>query len=379
LIGMAEVEMAKGEATTALEKISAIWATFPPFLDRQKAFPSIALLPELVAKLIKELDRQPDGPSRFFLLSALYRLAGEPGKAEQQWEAFHSQVAAWSDAWPKPDSQGGSFEACVTHPHKACAELLDSKEKPSAEQNIALGKAHLSLDQHDAAADAFAAALAQDAHNIESSYWLVRTYMKLAGDCFIQLTGLFPDSWRAHELRGEDYRAHLDYKSAIKEYQIAASLKPDAAELHEELGELYLSLNERPVPEAKAELERALNLDPSRARALYLLGRIYLMMREYQVGIPFLEKALGFEPNLMEARAELGKALLHTGRPDLAIGELARVSSIDYYGDLHYQLYEAYRQLGNAELAQRALERSQELRKESVANQVAKLASVQPE
>jgi lipopolysaccharide biosynthesis regulator YciM len=82
---------------------------------------------------------------------------------------------------------------------------------------------------------------------------------------------------------------------------------------------------------------------------------------------------------MLEARAELGKAFLHTGRPELAIGELEKVSSIDYYGNLHYQLYEAYRKLGKAELAQKALARSQELRKESVANQVAKVASVEPE
>jgi len=379
LIGMAEAAMAKGEATAALQNISRIWAVSPPFLGEQKGFPSIELLPELAAKLITDLDRQPDGPPRSFLLSALYRLAGEPRKAQEQLEAFQVYLAEWSSARPNPYPQEAAREACITRRYKACIDLLESKQNLNAVQEISLGKAHLRLDQNDLASDAFASALAKDPHNLESIYWLVRTYMKLASDCFTQLTGLFPDSWRAHELRGEDYRVHIQYKSAIKEYQIAASLKPDAAELHEKLGELYLSLHEKPVPKAKAELEKALDLDPSRARALYLLGRIYLMMREYQTGIFFLEKALGFEPNLLEARAELGKAFLHTGRPELAIRELEKVSSIDYYGDLHYQLYDAYRKLGKAELAQKALARSQELRKESVANHVAKVASVEPE
>jgi tetratricopeptide (TPR) repeat protein len=379
LIGMAEAEMAKGEATAALQNISGIWAVFPPFLGEQQGFPSIDLLPELAAKLITDLDRQPEGPPRSFLLSALYRLAGEPRKAQQQLEAFQADLADWSGARPHPYPQEAAREACITRRYKACIDLLESKQNLNVVQEISLGKAHLRFDQNDLASDAFASALAKDPHNPESIYWLVRTYMKLASDCFTQLTGLFPDSWRTHELRGEDYRLHIQYKSAIKEYQIAASLKPDAAELHEELGDLYLRLNEGPLPEAKAELEKALDLDPSRARALYLLGRVCLVSREYETSITFLQKALRFDPSMLEARAELGKAFLHTGRPELAIGELEKVSSIDYYGNLHYQLYEAYRKLGKAELAQKALARSQELRKESVANQVAKVASVEPE
>jgi tetratricopeptide (TPR) repeat protein len=168
---------------------------------------------------------------------------------------------------------------------------------------------------------------------------------------------------------------HDDLKMAIQEYQIAARLEPGAAELHEKLGELYLSLDEKPVAEAKAELQKALDLDPSRARTLYLLGRTYLLMREYPTGISSLERALVFEPTLLEARAELGKAFLHTGQPELAVRELEKVSSIDYYGDLHYQLYEGYRKLGKPELAEKALARSQALRKESVANQVARISS----
>jgi tetratricopeptide (TPR) repeat protein len=71
LIGMAEAEMAKGKATLALQNISGIWAVFPPFLGEQKEFPSIELFPELAAKLIADLDRQPDGPPRSCMFLSL--------------------------------------------------------------------------------------------------------------------------------------------------------------------------------------------------------------------------------------------------------------------------------------------------------------------
>jgi tetratricopeptide (TPR) repeat protein len=379
LIGLAEVDLAKGEAVAALQSISEICAVFPPFLAAQQAFPSIGLLPELARKLIADLNQQPAGPARAFLLSALHKLAGEPEQAQEQRDVFQAYLAGWQGRRTLSEPIVSPRGACTSHRYKACVESLGTKKNLPSLDWLLLGNAYLRLQQPVPASNAFSSALATDMRSLEPMYWLVRTYMNLASDCFTQLTGTFPDSWRAHELRGEDYRVRNDYTSAIKEYQIAANLKPETAELHEKLGELYLSLHEKPVSEAKAELEKALDLDPSRARSLYLLGRIYLMMREYQTGVFFLEKALRFEPNLLEARAELGKAFLHTGRPELAIRELEKVSSIDYYGDLHYQLYAAYRKLGKAELAQKALARSQELRKESVANQTARVASVEPE
>jgi len=379
LLGMAEADLATGDAAGALQQISSIWAVFPPFLGQQSAFPSIDLLPELAAALITDLGRQAEGPARSFLRSCLYRLADEPQKAEEQGRAFQAYLNEWSSSPPARATSGVAGEACAAHRYRRCVEGLQAKHNLTAAQEVALGRAQLRLGQDDQASDAFAAALSKDPQNLESIYWLVRTYTRQATACFTQLAGLFPDSWRAHELHGEEYRVEIQYERAIKEYQIAATMRPDSPELHEKLCELYLDLHQKPMPEAKAEIERTLELDPSRARALYLLGRIYVMRREYPTAIPLLEKALRFEPNLMEAHAELGKALLHSGQVQPAVRELEEAASIDYYGDVHYQLYDAYHQLGKTDLAQKALARSQELRKQSVANQMAKVASAEPE
>ena len=46
-----------------------------------------------------------------------------------------------------------------------------------------------------------------------------------------------------------------------------------------------------------------------------------------------------------------------------AIPRLEKAAPSDHYGNVHYQLYLAYRKLGQAELAQKELARSQDLRR----------------
>jgi tetratricopeptide (TPR) repeat protein len=120
-------------------------------------------------------------------------------------------------------------------------------------------------------------------------------------------------------------------------------------------------------------IEKALKLEPSRARTLYLLGQLYVSRREEAKAIPYLKKALQFDANLLEAHATLGKAYLRAGRPDAAVAELEKALSLDFYGDLHYLLAQAYRDSGKAELARAALSQSEEMRKKSVARDRDKL------
>jgi tetratricopeptide (TPR) repeat protein len=49
-----------------------------------------------------------------------------------------------------------------------------------------------------------------------------------------------------------------------------------------------------------------------------------------------------------------------------AIPKLERAAPLDHYGNVHYELYVAYRKLGETELAQKALARSQEIRRSSL-------------
>jgi tetratricopeptide (TPR) repeat protein len=99
---------------------------------------------------------------------------------------------------------------------------------------------------------------------------------------------------------------------------------------------------------------------------MYVLGRLYVQQRENEKAVPYLEHALRLQPNLAEASSYLGTAYVHLGEFDKAVPRLEKAAPLDHYGNVHYQLYLAYRKLGQSELAQKALTRSQQLRRSSL-------------
>src|SRR5207248_3361604 len=100
-----------------------------------------------------------------------------------------------------------------------------------------------------------------------------RTYQALGAEAYAQLEESFPDSWRTHQLRAEGFALRQDLDGAIKEYQAALQLRSNEPELHEALGQLYL--DNHSDAKAQIELQKALEPDPSRTHALFLLGRLY--------------------------------------------------------------------------------------------------------
>jgi uncharacterized protein HemY len=177
------------------------------------------------------------------------------------------------------------------------------------------------------------------------------------------------------ELRAEGYKLRDDANDAIQEYQLALQLRPDEPELHEARGELLLK--KKSYDEAQAELETSLRLDPSRPRTLCLLGRLYVQKHETEKAVPYLEKALSYEPEMPDANMLLGTAYVRLGEDAKAIPVLEKAVSLDFYGDVHYQMYVAYRKLGKLQLANQALARSQELRRDSAAEHQAMVSGVE--
>jgi len=122
-----------------------------------------------------------------------------------------------------------------------------------------------------------------------------------------------------------------------------------------------------------------LALDGSRARTLYLLGLAYMDQRDNGKAVSYLERALRLQPSLAEANILLGTAYLRLGQTANAVPRLEKAASSDHYGNVHYQLYLAYKKLGQTERAQKALARSQDLRKNAlVRDQALIMGSPQP-
>ena len=371
-LGLAETQIGSGHVTAALDAVQKAWEISPEYLALQRGFPELA---QSAAKaVLVNFPAAPEGAARDFLLAALNAAAGQAAQAGDGWKAFQGKFRAWQNAEHGAAGREADRDPCRARLYAECARWLESRRNASGAEQLLLGKTLFALQQYDHAADTLASLLENDKGNVEASYWLARTYQALGGDCYDRLEDDFPQSWRAHQLRAEASSAREAAGDAIQEYQTALRLKPDEAELHEALGEQFLT--KKSYDEARAELEKSLQLDSSRARTLCLLGRLYVGTHETEKAVPYLQRALRYQPDLAEASDLLGTAYVRLGQDAQAIPELEKAAPYDFYGDVHYQLYVAYRRLGKPELAGKALARSQELRRTSAAKHQAMVSGV---
>ena len=371
-LGLAETQIVRGQAGAALDAVQKVWEISPEYLALERGLPEVP--PSAAKAVLANSPASPEGAARNFLLAALNAAAGETARADDAWIAFHKEFQAWQNRRQGTAGDAAGEDPCRAHRYAECARRLESRRNASRADQLLLGKTLFNLQEYERAADTLAGLLESGKENVEASYWLARTYQALGGACYDRLEEDFPQSWRALELRAEAASAREASKDAIEEYQAALRLKPDAAELHEALGEQFLT--KKSYDDARAELETSLQLDPSRARSLCLLGRLCVATHETEKAVPYLQKALRYQPDMAEASDLLGTAYVRLGKDAQAIPELEKAAPFDFYGDVHYQLYVAYRRLGKPELAGKALARSQELRRTSAARHQAMVNGV---
>jgi len=105
-----------------------------------------------------------------------------------------------------------------------------------------------------------------------------------------------------------------------------------------------------------AQAKRLFALAPGDDPAFqYEYGDTLVRAEGAAAGLPWLEKAVRANPELVEARGELGKALLAVGRAEEAIGHLEKAAERDTA--LLLPLSNALRRVGRTEEAGRALAR----------------------
>jgi len=363
-LGLANLQLAKGQASEALASVGKVWQISPEFLKLRPEFPSIELAKEKARASIAGLLDQPEGPAKHFLSASLYASMNENALSEREWNSFQNDLSKWQKTSRAAPQTHADPDPCKAHLYSRCIASLQSPRHLTDSANLFLGKTYFTLHQYEHAAETLALVHAGANVNAEASYWLERTYQALGAETYARLVDSFPNSWRTHQLHAEGSALRRDLDDAIKEYQVALQLRPDEAELHEALGEFYL--DNHSDGDAQGELEKAVALDPSRTKALYLLGRLYVLGRENEKAVSYLQRALRLQPNLNEASGLLGTAYVRMGQFADAIPRLEKAAALDHYGNIHYQLYLAYRKLGQAELAQKALARSQDLRRSSL-------------
>jgi tetratricopeptide (TPR) repeat protein len=151
---------------------------------------------------------------------------------------------------------------------------------------------------------------------------------------------LKPDYAKAHNNLGIAYSSKGLYDLAIEQYRIALGLEPDYPKAHNNLGIAYSS---KGLTDLAIEQYRiALSLEPDNVEAHNNLGIAYLSKGLTDLAIEQLRMALNLKPDYVEAHNNLGNAYLYGGQLDLAIEQYRMALSLkpDYV--------EAYNNLGNA-------------------------------
>ena len=121
------------------------------------------------------------------------------------------------------------------------------------------------------------------------AYWHARCYEKLAIAAYLKLYQADSNSYHLHQLMGDLAAARGDDKKAIEEYRASIALKPSAPGLHYSLG--HLLWKNLDVSGARAELEAELAMNPRHAEALHDLGDTYLLERQPEKALTYLNLA----------------------------------------------------------------------------------------
>jgi tetratricopeptide (TPR) repeat protein len=102
-------------------------------------------------------------------------------------------------------------------------------------------------------------------------------------------------------------------------------------------------------------------MDPGHYMARALLGRIYVVLRQPERGVPLLEEALSVKPDIVDAQKALGQgySMRREFRRALPLLQaVAEARPLDEH--IHFLLSQAYRGVGQPEEAAREMKLHQE-------------------
>ena len=133
-------------------------------------------------------------------------------------------------------------------------------------------------------------------------------------------------------------------QQAVGECKQAVGTDGQSGPAHMLLGQAYLAMRSAPmIAEAKAELQQALDLDPSLVWARFYLAKVYLDTGRPDKAKSELEQALNTRPGVAHFLSLLGEAERKLGNPEAALvwhgKALAadpKMNTVHYYAALAY-------------------------------------------
>ncbi len=191
-------------------------------------------------------------------------------------------------------------ERSLTKEQKEAIEKRAKENAAAMQKNKALNDAYnggmtaLEAKQYDTAIDSFKKAGEVDPN--QEAVWaqLAKTYNEKA------------DTEKKPDMAAQ---RTADLQSAVDAYGKALAIKPDDAALH--LNVALALANLKKIDEAKAELEKSAQLDPTQAgKAYYNLGAIYINSGQTEAAGDAFKKSMELDPNYADAYYQYGVVLM---------------------------------------------------------------------
>src|SRR5262249_15196707 len=152
-----------------------------------------------------------------------------------------------------------------------------------------------------------------------------------------------------------------EFDPIAEEYaQKAITLDPKLPLVHFFLGELHLYKSR--VPEAIADFQSELALNPGHAQTYYKLADAYSRIQKFDDAERLLQRSIWLDSTSTGPYILMGKVLQKKGENELAVRALQHALGMDPNNSVtHHLLGQAYRDMGRTEDAERELKIAQQL------------------
>lgn len=224
-----------------------------------------------------------------------------------------------------------------------CANQMLAQQFPS-DVRIRVASALVAVGDYESSLKLLDSLPTSQKQSPEASYWRIRCYEKLATAAYLQLYQADPNSYRVHQLQGDLAATRDDDGKAIEEYRAALALSPNASNLHYSLG--HVLWKDLKIPDARAELEAELKINPRHAGALHDLGGTFLLEHQPEEALPYLKRAVEIDSANPDIHSDLGTAYTQLKEYAKAEAEYKLGVARDHDGSVHYKLARVYQALG---------------------------------
>lgn len=361
LLAQADAALADGQTPVAISLLeSAIESNFssaPIHTRLAKAYLAASLPEEALHSTLKAVELDPDHPGARTTLI-------ESAKASEAWDLLVHKSDQWQENSDEPDPFAFDRALALHHLDRAgdardaiaraiwprrhetealreAAQVLRSIEQPEDAQRLLLTAKSHQPDETEISAELAQAAL--EAGDYETAY-----------DAWAELIDREPENETAL-IGAAQALWNLDRRAAsIGLLQRAVKQRPDDGDLHAKLARVQLENGE--ISQALEHYRRAVELNPEATDTAWDAAQALLRHDAPQYALRVLKSLLTQEPENERALLAMAESYLRLGKAKETLATIGRLPAHSVHAGAEALRCLAYRELGERESAEQALE-----------------------